>query len=224
MMRPQRLFAKRAAAVVGVGFGAAADRIAVRRVAAVRARDRAVLIGVAAPAWVWCSASGARAQRLLAAERVVEEQPLSATIEVRRSALGLPGAEVIDPSPVRGSSSSGPLSPFTWRPGCQRQGRDPVPEARAADGWRHRRWWSAIRWTWRGSSGPASAGRSSCWCSRGPSACGGCELEPRPAFRAARRPVPAEAFAAVDVDGLRRTGPGPLPAGSTGPRSPAARG
>jgi uncharacterized protein (DUF58 family) len=43
------------------------------------------------------SVRGASAQRVLRADRIVEEQPLAATIEIRRGRLGLPGAEVFDP-------------------------------------------------------------------------------------------------------------------------------
>jgi len=72
-------------------------------------------IGLAAPAWVWAAARGAHAQRSLQAERVVEEQPLQATIEVRRGHLGLPGAEVLDPLAGTRVSLSGPLSPIGGR-------------------------------------------------------------------------------------------------------------
>jgi uncharacterized protein (DUF58 family) len=69
-------------------------------------------IGVAAPAWVWASARGARATRSLQAERVVEDQPLQATIGVRRGRLGLPGAELVDPLAATRVSLAGPLSPI----------------------------------------------------------------------------------------------------------------
>jgi uncharacterized protein (DUF58 family) len=56
-----------------------------------------VALGILTPAWVWLTARGAVAHRRLNAERVIEDEPLEATIEVRRGPLGLPGAEVIDP-------------------------------------------------------------------------------------------------------------------------------
>ena len=56
------------------------------------------------------AARGADAQRVLSAERVVEEQPLEASIEVRRGRLGLPGAEVIDPFTGSRLDLAGPLS------------------------------------------------------------------------------------------------------------------
>lgn len=111
-MRPPRLFAGRAGAVAAAGavlilisFTFDAAPLFVPAVAL-------VLIGIAAPAWVWLSASGAHAQRNLPAERVVEEDPLAATIEVRRGRLGLPGAEVIDPFTGSRLDLGGPLSPF----------------------------------------------------------------------------------------------------------------
>jgi uncharacterized protein (DUF58 family) len=69
-------------------------------------------IGAIAPAWVWCAARGASARRILAAHEIVEDQPLQAKIEVRRSVLGLPGAEVIDPLTSSRFALSGPLSPI----------------------------------------------------------------------------------------------------------------
>jgi uncharacterized protein (DUF58 family) len=57
-------------------------------------------LGVFAPVWVWMCALGADVERRLGAERVVEEQPLEVTLEVRRGRLGLGGWgrwQVIDP-------------------------------------------------------------------------------------------------------------------------------
>jgi uncharacterized protein (DUF58 family) len=71
-----------------------------------------IAIGALAPAWVWCAVRGASATRVLAAHRVVEDQPLQAKIEVHRSVLGLPGAEVIDPVTKSRFALSGPLSPI----------------------------------------------------------------------------------------------------------------
>ncbi len=67
-------------------------------------------IGVVSPAWVWSCARGASARRVLSAERVIEEQPLEASIEVSRGRLGLPGAEVIDPFTGSRLDLAGPLS------------------------------------------------------------------------------------------------------------------
>jgi uncharacterized protein (DUF58 family) len=55
------------------------------------------LIGAAASAWVSLAAAGATVSRRLESARVVEEEPLAATVEVTRGPWGLPGAEVLDP-------------------------------------------------------------------------------------------------------------------------------
>ncbi len=206
-MNAPRLLAKRAAAVALAGatltliaFLFDAAPLFVPAVAL-------ILIGLAAPAWVWCSARGAHARRNLHAERVVEEQPLAATIEVRRSRLGLPGAEVVDPFTGSCLELGGPLSPFRGgrianvrvvtrfpRRGLQELAppslvvRDPLELARVesigADPPQHllvlpRT--EPVRWLDSGT------GRS---------------------LRLPDGQSPAEAFAAVDVDGLRpyRTG------------------
>jgi uncharacterized protein (DUF58 family) len=70
-----------------------------------------VVLGVAAPSWVWLTARGASARRHLPTERVIEEELLHATIEVRRGWLGLPGAEVIDPFTGSRFELAGELSP-----------------------------------------------------------------------------------------------------------------
>jgi uncharacterized protein (DUF58 family) len=55
------------------------------------------LLGVVAPAWVAVAARGATIERKLDSERVIEDEPIEATIEVRRGPWGLPGAAVADP-------------------------------------------------------------------------------------------------------------------------------
>jgi len=111
-MQSPRLFAKRARAVAIAGlvlmlisFMFDAAPLFVPAIAM-------VLIGLAAPAWVWVTAAGAETQRRLLAERVVEEDLLEATIEVRRGPLGLPGAVVVDPFTGSRLEVGGPLSPF----------------------------------------------------------------------------------------------------------------
>jgi uncharacterized protein (DUF58 family) len=69
-------------------------------------------IGLAAPAWVWASAHGAVVSRHLQTERVIEDEPLEATIRVRRGRLGLPGAEVHDALAGTAILLSGPLAPL----------------------------------------------------------------------------------------------------------------
>ena len=63
-----------------------------------------VALGLLAPAWVLWSARGASVRRRLSADRVVEQEPLEATLEVRFGRLSLGSAEVRDPlvgEPVR---------------------------------------------------------------------------------------------------------------------------
>lgn len=206
-MRAPRLLARRAAAVALAGLGLTlvaflfdASTLFVPGIAL-------ILIGAAAPAWVWCSARGAQARRHLAAERVVEEQSLAATIEVRRSPLGLPGAEVVDPFTGSRLELGGPLSPFRGgrianvrvvtrfpRRGLQELAppalvvRDPLELARvecvsAAPAQRLLVLPRTERVRWLDSG----TGRS---------------------LRLPDGDSPAEAFAAVDVDGLRPYRPG----------------
>lgn len=68
------------------------------------------LIGLAAPAWVALAARGASIERRLDSDRVVEEEPIEATIEVRRGPWGLPGAAVLDPLAGEPVSLSAPMS------------------------------------------------------------------------------------------------------------------
>ena len=56
-----------------------------------------VALGVAAPVWVQLAASGATIDRRLDSGRVVEDEPIEATIDVSRGLWGLPGAAVLDP-------------------------------------------------------------------------------------------------------------------------------
>ena len=56
-----------------------------------------VLIGVLVPAWVSLAGRGASLSRTLHADRVLEGQPLEATLEIRHGRFGLPGAEIIEP-------------------------------------------------------------------------------------------------------------------------------
>jgi uncharacterized protein (DUF58 family) len=111
-MQPPRLFARRAGAVAIAGVGLTVISFLFDAAPLFVPAVALVLIGVAASAWVWVSASGAQVHRHLHAERIVEDQPLAATIEVRRGRLGLPGAEVVDPFTGSRLELGGPLSPF----------------------------------------------------------------------------------------------------------------
>jgi uncharacterized protein (DUF58 family) len=70
-------------------------------------------LGTATPAWIWIAARGARVERELHADRVVEEEPLEATIEVSRGPWGLPGGELRDPLAGTPVSLRGWLSPLS---------------------------------------------------------------------------------------------------------------
>lgn len=70
-------------------------------------------MGMATPAWISIAARGARVERQLHSDRVVEEEPLEATIEVSRGAWGLPGGELQDPLAGSPVSLRGWLSPLT---------------------------------------------------------------------------------------------------------------
>ncbi len=56
-----------------------------------------LVLGVVAPAWVQLAARAAGIERQLDSDRVLEDEPIEATIEVSRGHWGLPGAAVIDP-------------------------------------------------------------------------------------------------------------------------------
>ena len=106
------LAARRAAAVAACGCGLLVMSLAFDAKPLFVPAVALVAIGAIAPAWVWCAARGASATRVLAAHQIVEDQALQAKIEVHRSVLGLPGAEVIDPVTQSRFALSGPLSPI----------------------------------------------------------------------------------------------------------------
>ncbi len=68
------------------------------------------LLGIVAPAWVTLAARSASIERTLGSERVIEDEPIEATIEVRRGPWGLPGAVVEDPLAGEAISIRGPMS------------------------------------------------------------------------------------------------------------------
>ena len=68
------------------------------------------LLGAVAPAWVSLAARGATIERRLESERVIEDEPIEATIEVTRGHWGLPGAAVADPLAGEPVSIRGPMS------------------------------------------------------------------------------------------------------------------
>jgi uncharacterized protein (DUF58 family) len=56
-----------------------------------------IVLAAVAPAWVQLAAGAASIERHLDSEKIIEGQPIEATIEVTRGAWGLPGAAVFDP-------------------------------------------------------------------------------------------------------------------------------
>jgi uncharacterized protein (DUF58 family) len=68
------------------------------------------LLGVVAPVWVGLAARSAHIERTLDSDRVVEDEPVEATIEVSRGPWGLPGAAVSDPLAGELVSIRGPMS------------------------------------------------------------------------------------------------------------------
>jgi uncharacterized protein (DUF58 family) len=55
------------------------------------------LLGTLAPAWVWLSARGAAVERHIGQDRVVEREPLEATLKLRPGLLRRPRGEVSEP-------------------------------------------------------------------------------------------------------------------------------
>lgn len=112
-MRPPRLRARRALTVTGAGGALILIALLFDSAPLFVPAAALTLIGLAAPAWVWLSITGARVSRRLPTERVVEGEPLAAIIEVRSGLLGLPGAEVVDPVTGSRLRVGGPLSVLT---------------------------------------------------------------------------------------------------------------
>ncbi len=105
-----RMSASRAAAVTVAGgvlivIGFAFDASPLLVVACALAAT-----GLLAPAWVWVTARTASVRRVIADGPVTEDQPVQARIEVRRGLLGLPAAELVDPFVHGHLGVTGPLS------------------------------------------------------------------------------------------------------------------
>jgi uncharacterized protein (DUF58 family) len=69
-----------------------------------------VVLAVVGPAWVQLAAGAAKIERHLESERVVEDEPIEATIEVTRGNWGLPGAAVFDPLAGKPVAIHAPMS------------------------------------------------------------------------------------------------------------------
>ena len=69
-----------------------------------------VVLAVGAPVWVHLAVRSAQIERHLESERVIEDEPIEATIEVSRGHWGLPGAAVLDPLAGKPIPVHAPLS------------------------------------------------------------------------------------------------------------------
>jgi uncharacterized protein (DUF58 family) len=74
-----------------------------------------VAIGLLTPPWVRLSLTGADLERRVHSTRVVEDEPVGATITVRRGRLAPPGAEVLDPFGAAPIELAGLLTPITGK-------------------------------------------------------------------------------------------------------------
>lgn len=72
-----------------------------------------IVLGAGVPAWIWMTARGGRVQRRLQVATAIEGEPVDATIEITRGALGLPGAEVLDPFTGSWLGVAGALGPVS---------------------------------------------------------------------------------------------------------------
>jgi uncharacterized protein (DUF58 family) len=111
-MATPRLLATRAAVVAACGLGLCLVSLIFDAAPLFVPALGLFTLGVGTPAWVWFAAKGAATQRHLPTERVIEDEPVDATIEVRRGRLGLPGAEVVDPFTGSRFELAGELSPL----------------------------------------------------------------------------------------------------------------
>ncbi len=111
-MNAPRMFARRAAAVAVAGCLLALVALLFDASPLFVPAVGLAALGLVTPAWVLATIHGARAERHLVAERVIEDQPLEAAIEVRRGWLGLPGAEVTDPFTGSRFDLAGTLAPL----------------------------------------------------------------------------------------------------------------
>jgi uncharacterized protein (DUF58 family) len=111
-MGAPRLFARRAAAVALCGLVLGLVSFIFDAAPLFVPAVGLIALGAGTPAWLWLAARGASTRRHLPAERVIEDEPVDATIEVRRGPLGLPGAQVVDPFTGSRFELSGELAPF----------------------------------------------------------------------------------------------------------------
>jgi len=111
-MGAPRLFARRAAAVALCGLVLGLVSFVFDAAPLFVPAVGLIALGAGTPAWLWLAAQGASTRRHLPPERVIEDQPVEAMIEVRRGPLGLPGAQVVDPFTGSRFELSGELAPL----------------------------------------------------------------------------------------------------------------
>lgn len=56
-----------------------------------------LVVGILVPPWIWLASLSTAVSREVEVDRVLEDQPLEARIEVRGGPLGVPGGEILDP-------------------------------------------------------------------------------------------------------------------------------
>jgi uncharacterized protein (DUF58 family) len=99
-----------------------------------------LVLGTLAPVWVLAAGAGAVVGRRISVQRAIEDEPLEATIDIRRGWLGLPGAKLDDPLAHSTIAVAEPLSVLTGRSRVQlrvvasipRRGRHSFPPPRIA--------------------------------------------------------------------------------------------
>ena len=74
-----------------------------------------LVVGILVPPWIWLASRSTSVSREVETDRVLEDQPLEARIEVRGGPLGVPGGEILDP--LAGGSISLSSSLFAPRHG-----------------------------------------------------------------------------------------------------------
>jgi uncharacterized protein (DUF58 family) len=115
----RRIEARRAVGVIAAGLALALIAFVFDAAPLFVVAVALVLLGVLTPAWVALAAQGLHAERLVTVERVVEQQPLEATIELRRGWFGAPGAELSDQGSGQRIALSESLSPLHGAPAAQ---------------------------------------------------------------------------------------------------------
>ena len=208
-MRPPRLFAERAVAVAVAGVRADPGVVRVRRRAAVRAGGG---VRSCSGRWPRPGCGSAPAERGPGAS--CTPSGWSRTSRWRRRSRSVadpwacPGAEVYDPFTASRLEVGGPAVAAAGRALGQRSRRHPLRPPRAADARAAVACTSATRSTSRAWRRSARRPRSSCWCCPRTEPVRWLTAAGRRRFELPDGDAASEAFAAVDLDGLRPYRPG----------------